>query len=649
MTVIRNEAGTVPGIVVENVAANDAGSVFDASVRATTPSTRTTRRGFRLPSSTVAAVIAFVVLLSAYLATAAPDLTFWDASELATAANTMGIPHPPGTPLWVLIARVAAMVFSSAGPARSVTMLSAWATAAAGALGAAMATRWIGARGAVAAAVSAGAMMSVWANATETEVYAVSLLLSVAMLYAGERAGRHDASDDTRQRWRALLAFLTALTLPIHLSAMVALPAAIAFAWRGARPTTREMLTWCALAALALSACAVLPLRAGHAPALNSGNAVTLRAVVSVLQREQYAVAGLWPRSAPLWLQFGNVFEWADWQVAFGLHRVPSPSWSRTPLTLLWGWLALLGVRGLWRHDARVGRAMALLLLCGTLGVATWLNLKAGPTYGSGVLADSVVREARERDYFFVLGFWAWGLSAGAGLAVIAARLATRLPAVIAPVAYAVAAVPLVANGPAMDRTREPMASLPRTFGRLLLDAVPQNGVLFTAGDNDSFPLWYLQQVEDYRSDVTVVTIPLLRAAWYREQIATRTRLLPASSGAAVSQLEALQTIATSAAANRRSVRVSALLSAMDRNRVSARVGWALQGLVYAPDSLLRPGTMGLDMPALARARDHVPPALLMTLPVEADAAAFQMQALLRCTQVVAPADPLLVSACGGT
>jgi hypothetical protein len=45
-------------------------------------------------------------------------------------------------------------------------------------------------------------------------------------------------------------------------------------------------------------------------------------------------------------------------------------------------------------------------------------------------------------------------------------------------------------------------------------------------GDNDTYPLWYLQQVERGRVDVTVVTIPLLAAIWYREELARRHRLL---------------------------------------------------------------------------------------------------------------------------
>jgi len=124
-----------------------------------------------------------------------------------------------------------------------------------------------------------------------------------------------------------------------------------------------------------------------------------------VLLRRQYAVASLWPRMAPLWLQLGNVFEWSDWQVAFGLHPHPAPTWTRTSLTIAWVWLAVLGLRALWRHEVRVGRAMVVLLVSGTIGVAVWLNLRAGPSFGVGILPSGTLHEARERDYFFVLGF----------------------------------------------------------------------------------------------------------------------------------------------------------------------------------------------------------------------------------------------------
>jgi len=63
-----------------------------------------------------------------------------------------------------------------------------------------------------------------------------------------------------------------------------------------------------------------------------------------------------------------------------------------------------------------------------SLGVVAYLNLKAGPSIGWTVLPDDAPHEARERDYFFALAFWGWGLLAGYG-AVRVAEDATQLPA----------------------------------------------------------------------------------------------------------------------------------------------------------------------------------------------------------------------------
>jgi hypothetical protein len=601
-----------------------------------------------LPSTIVAAVVATMVLLGIYLSTAAPDLTFWDAAEFMTAAHTLGIPHPPGTPLWVIIAKVASKLFASAGPPRAVTLLSVWAAALSGGLAAFMLARWIGARGAVVAAVMGGAMYSVWNNATETEVYAVAMLVSVAMLLAGEYAGRHDTADAQRHRARALVAFLAGLAVPLHLSVLVALPAAVVLAWRGPRPSTRDILIWTALLALGLSAVAILPLLSAQNPTLDSGNPETLRSVLAVLRREQYQVAGLWPRRAPLWLQLGNVFQWADWQVAFGLHPYPTAALGRTALSLCWAWLAVLGLRRLWGFDARVGRGMAMLLASATLGVALWLNLRAGPSFGVGVVPADTPHEARERDYFFVLGFWAWGLLAGAGVSAMASTLARRLPAPVALLPLSLVLVPVLANREVADRTAEPVASMPRAYARLLLDAVPQGGVLLSAGDNDTFPLWYLQQVEEYRSDVTVVTVPLLGATWYRAQLAER-RLLDSADVARWPGLDAsLRSVMQHAATGRRSVRVSALLSRSDRVRLDPAHGWALQGLVYAPDSSTAWGETVLDRRAMRLSREQVPAGVLAPLPPHADPAIFTAQELLRCATVSGLADSLLVSGCSG-
>ncbi len=597
-----------------------------------------------------------LVLVPVYLATAAPDLTFWDAPEFMTAAHTLGIPHPPGTPLWVLLGRVSAMVFASRGPALAVTMLSIIATATACALGARLVARWLHGRTAMmagfAAAVSAGTMTSVWANATETEVYAVSLLLAVAMLTAGDLAGQRDVSDDARRRGRALIAFLVGLVVPLHLSAMVALPAAVALAYHAPRVRVREIGLWIALAALGFSAVAALPLRAQFAPELNVGNPVTLQSLYDVLTRAQYDVAGLWPRRAPLWIQFGNLFEWADWQVAFGLRPTVGPSIVRTPLTIVWALLGVLGLKYLWSVERRVGRGVAVLLVSATLGVVVWLNLRAGPSFGEGFLPSGASHEARERDYFFALGFWTWGVLAGVGIAAAAARVTAHLKRPVAngvrTVLMGVAAIPLVANATVMNRGREPESLLPRMLARVMLESIPPGGVLVVAGDNDTYPLLYLQQVEQIRNDVTLVTAPLLAAGWHRAFLVRR-GVAPPGDFEKVwrGSSTALYRIGEYAASRHRPLRVSVYLSAGERKQLRPSSGWMLQGVVYAPNDAAPAGAMQLDVAAMARARAKVPPAFLAPLG-DFDGTASMMQRLLKCTAITTLGDPLLAGSCNG-
>lgn len=522
------------------------------------------------------AIVAACVLFAVYVLTLAPGVTFWDAGEFIAAAHSLGIPHPPGTPLFVLLLNTWARVVGFLPYAVRTNLFSAVCTAAAAGLAAAFVTRatkdaWSG----VAAAITAGAMSSVWSNATETEVYAASLLLSLVTIVVADRAGRMRSP-----RWRLLTAYLLGLAAPLHVSALVAAPVAIylssatpsaeprpdaftidvpwglaitgvallsigigvaslpfllaggvalvgggvaagAMRQRPWAPPLRRGAALLAVVAIAASALLVMLVRARHDPAINQGNPSSFSRLIDVVGRRQYAVQPMWPRQAPLWLQIANWFDYADWQVALSLGPGVVPTPWRTMGTVLFAALAIVGATAHRRRDRRTFNAVALLLFCGSLGVVVYLNLKAGPSFGWGVLPDGAAREARERDYFFVLGFWAWGLWAGIGAVALARRLMT--PAV----GVAVAAVPIVLNWSAVDRRSEPEAGMPRMLARALLEPLPRRAVLFVAGDNDTYPLWYLQQVEHERRDVTIVTEPLLGAEWYAEEFARRQHLLP--------------------------------------------------------------------------------------------------------------------------
>ena len=570
--------------------------------------------------------IAGVLLFLVYLISLAPDVTFWDAGEFIAAAHSLGIPHPPGTPLFVLLLHTWAKLLGFLPYAVACNLFSAVCTAVAGGLSVVLISRgprlergrndgWYVLGG----VLCAGAMSSVQLNATETEVYAASIALVAITLAVANRAGRMASA-----RWRVLTAYLIVLAVPLHLSALVAAPVAVylaasnddglidwqtAFAlfgvfigavavgraswplgvaaviviisspplagqmWRSIPRQTPGSARLLFVAVLAASALFVMLVRARHDPGINQGNPATLASLADVIARRQYDVPGLWPRSAPLWLQLANWFEYADWQVALSLGATPVPTIARTAMTVIF---ALCGVVGATAHraaDRRQWRAVLLLLLCGSLGVALYLNMRASPSFGWGILPANAIHEARERDYFFVLGFWAWGLWAGYGAVTIAQRLRVR------PVfGVMVAALPIALNWSAVTRRHQPESWLPRRLAESLLLSAPQRAVLFVDGDNDTYPLWFLQEVEALRRDVTVVTVPLLGASWYGAELARRHDLLPAG-GDRASDGSLGAVIAARARQLGRPVAASVSLDARIRDQLAR--DWSLSGLVY--------------------------------------------------------------------
>src|SRR5687767_9487813 len=300
----------------------------------------TTSRPHDLTTYSVVAV----TLLAVYAATLAPSVTLWDAGEFNAAIGSLGIPHPPGTPLYIVLARVWADALGFLPQALAVNLLSAVTTAIACALLAGLMTRWTGNRVAgIASGLTAGTMLAVWQNATETEIYALSMLLGVLMVVAGGRAGVSGGF-----RWRLLLAYLIGLAIPVQISALVAAPAAIflasststraldgrralalggvlvavagvglgsaaiaalglvvlaASAVRAKLALSLEALALGLVAIVGMSATLFMLVRAGHDPFINQGNPSTLEAMMDVVWRRQYTIPGIWPRQAPIWIQ----------------------------------------------------------------------------------------------------------------------------------------------------------------------------------------------------------------------------------------------------------------------------------------------------------------------------------------------------------
>jgi hypothetical protein len=178
-----------------------------------------------------------------------------------------------------------------------------------------------------------------------------------------------------------------------------------------------------------------------------------------------------------------------------------------------------------------------LFLIAGPV-LVLYLNFKPGASIGWNEWLHLADHEVRDRDYFFVASFVAWGVWVAIGLADLVRARAPRFSGhrrtAMAGV-FALALVPLAFNFRTATRRQTPEATMARDFAHALLQSVPPNGVLFTSGDNDTFPLWFAQQVEGFRPDVTVVCLALAQTAWYIKSIrdqphvdATREMLAPA-------------------------------------------------------------------------------------------------------------------------
>ncbi len=175
----------------------------------------------------------------------------------------------------------------------------------------------------------------------------------------------------------------------------------------------------------------------------------------------------------------------------------------------------LLGLFGMIYHALRdPRRAFAVFILFFITGIGIILYLNQTPL------------QPRERDYSYVASFFAFALwigIGGAGLAELTGQLVgqarAKIPAALGVSAVAFAAVPLLmlaVNFADHDRSGRYVAP---DYAYNMLNSVAENAVLFTNGDNDTFPLWYAQEVEGVRRDVRVANLSLLQTPWYINQL----------------------------------------------------------------------------------------------------------------------------------
>ena len=138
--------------------------------------------------------------------------------------------------------------------------------------------------------------------------------------------------------------------------------------------------------------------------------------------------------------------------------------------------------------------------------------------------------EPRERDYAVVGSFYVFAIWIGFGVLSIYQVIKNYAPKKVAAIGVStlcLLAVPVLMAFQNADDHNRSNKFTSHLNAKAYLDSCQENAIMFTIGDNDTFPLWYLQEVEDYRTDIKLINTSLFATDWYIDQMKRATYKAP--------------------------------------------------------------------------------------------------------------------------
>ncbi|MBU3820893.1 DUF2723 domain-containing protein [Flavobacteriaceae bacterium XHP0103] len=170
--------------------------------------------------------------------------------------------------------------------------------------------------------------------------------------------------------------------------------------------------------------------------------------------------------------------------------------------------LGLIGFFFLFNKDKKLFWTMLVFFLFTGLAIQFYTNVRPF--------------EPRERDYSVVGSFYVFALWIGFGVYALYDALKKYIPSKFSAISITLVCLVLVPgilaanNWDDHDRSDKYTAN---SMAKMYLDSCAENAILFTIGDNDTFALWYAQEIEGYRTDVRVVNTSLFQTDWYIDQM----------------------------------------------------------------------------------------------------------------------------------
>ncbi len=441
----------------------------------------------------------------AFLATASRDLAAGDSGELLLAARTFGIPHPPGYPLWVLLAGLFGMIPVGTFALRVALLSVLSASVGLGILYLIMRRCGLDRPVCAASTLALAFTPQFWSSAGSVEVYALAFAVDAAAAWT---AWNYVELGGPRRLFACMT--LAGLALVSHQSAAVFLPLLLMVT---APRMARDGIRGCMLAAAGLVTgllpFAWLPLRSSQHPVLDWGHDANPVRLLANLSRACYGDVA---QHAFSWGRLGREMAF------FGSQQVSE-----------WGvgmvFAALAGFV-LWAFRSRRGATLGIVaLLSLPFGLAVILNFEPDPTHAFQV------------SQFLMPVSAVMAIAIAHGLAPLL-RSPARIPALTLMAAWVLGGA--AAHYPLADQHDLHLA---RRYGQDLLAGLPRGATLFVEGDNETFTVAYLQKAEGLRPDVRVIhrkgfvfedpygLASLPRREWPARQRAVEASLLSAIRG----------------------------------------------------------------------------------------------------------------------
>ncbi len=501
----------------------------------------------------------FGAVLGVYLYTVAPTSSFWDCGEFIACSYILGVPHPPGTPLQILIGRIFTLLPISKEIAYRMNFYSAFS----GALAALFLylvfvkiierfrkpksfwEKLIQHAFGAATAITASFLFTSWDNAVEAEVYSTSAFIMFFCVWI-TLIWHEKIGNKANKNLLLLLVYITFLTMGIHLLPLLILPGLFVFILL-VRPKefldAKLFVIAILLIVIAISTYLYLMYRARLNPGINEVAPTTFKRLLDVFSRKQYGPMKFFPRKTAtetgynvlmaIWQQFLVYVKYFSWQlVAFPRESRITSSAVRY-LSVFATWLfAIFGFWGLWSHfrnDRKTFALIAIVLVFTSLGLILYLNLRFSP---SDANPYHTPKEVRERDYFYGVSFIFFTFFVGIGLWQVAKSLIEKTlkkwkrnaSIAFSVLIFAMPVIPLFSNFNSHVNRRGNWVA--NDYGMNLLMSCEEGSVLFTNGDNDTFPLWFVQEVKNFmrfdgekRTGVAVANLSLLNTDWYIKQL----------------------------------------------------------------------------------------------------------------------------------